>query len=111
VNSGIVFRGEMRMSMHVDHKGKYFTDVISKDVIRTVIQTMTVRIIGDIYVRIGERFKDEFNKTERFIAVTDAEVINARGETIYCCDFMTVNLDNVLWMSPEENAKSKTPES
>ncbi len=91
------------MAMHVDHKGKYFTDVISKDVVRTIIQTLTVRIVGDIYVRPGRRLKDELNKSEKFIAVTDAVVCNARGEEIYRSDFLTVNLDHVLWLSPEES--------
>ncbi|MBL7164650.1 MAG: hypothetical protein ISS57_18840 [Anaerolineales bacterium] len=90
------------MSMHVDHKGKYFTEVISKDVVRTVLQTLTVRVIGDIYVRPGERLKDELNKSENFIAVTDADVLNARGEKIYHADFLTVNLDHVLWLSPAD---------
>ncbi len=92
------------MSMHVDHKGKYFTDIVSKDVVRTIIQTLTVRIVGDVYVRPGERMKDELNASERFIAVTDADVINARGEKIYHSDFLTVNLDHVLWLSPSDTA-------
>ncbi len=92
------------MSMHVDHKGKYFTNVISKDVVRTVIQTLTVRIVGDIYVRPGERLKDELNKSEKFIAVTEAIVLNARGEEIYRSEFLTVNLDHILWLSPADAA-------
>lgn len=93
------------MSMHVDHKGKYFTNVISKDVVRTIIQTLTIRIVGDIYVRPGERLKDELNKSDKFIAVTDAIVLNARGEEIYRSDFLTVNLDHILWLSPASEAE------
>ncbi|MBC8506733.1 MAG: hypothetical protein ISR58_16725 [Anaerolineales bacterium] len=93
------------MSMHVDHKGKYFTDIISKDVVRTIIQTLTVRIVGDIYVRPGERLKDELNRSERFIAVTEAVVLNVRGEEIYSSDFLTVNLDHILWLSPASKAE------
>ena len=89
------------MSVHFDYKGKYFTDVISKEVVRATIQTLTVRIVGDMHVRPTERFKDEVNKDERFIAVTDAQVFNSRGEVIYQTDFMTVNLDQVVWISPE----------
>ncbi len=95
------------MGMHVDHKGKYFTNVISKDVVRTVIQTLTIRIVGDIYVRPGERLKDELNKSDKFIAVTDAVVLNARGEEIYRSDFLTVNLDHILWLSPASEAEKK----
>lgn len=88
------------MSMHVDHKGKYFTDVISKDLVHAVIQTLTVRIEGDVYIRPGERMKDELNKSDKFFAVTDAVVYNARGEVLYKSEFMSVNLDQVVWVSP-----------
>ncbi|MBC8332483.1 MAG: hypothetical protein H8E28_10925 [Anaerolineae bacterium] len=88
------------MALHVDHKGKYFTDVISKEGVRSVIQTLTVRIVGDVHVRPGQRFKDEMNKSDRFIAVTSAVIYNARGEEIYQSDFMTINLDHVVWLSP-----------
>jgi len=98
------------MSMHVDFKGKYFTEVISKDVVRTIIQTLTVRIIGDIYVRPGERLKDELNKSEKFIAVTNADVLNARGDKLYHTEFLTVNLDHVLWMSPVDATSEWTAE-
>ncbi len=89
------------MSLHIDHKGKYFTDVITKQTVRAVLQTLTVQIHGDVHVRPSERFKDEVNKAERFIAVTNATVYNARGEEIYSSDFLTVNLDQVVWISPE----------
>jgi len=98
------------MALHVDHKGKYFTDIISKDVVRTVIQTLTVRIIGDIYVRQGERFKDDVNRSESFMAVTDAEVLNARGEKIYNSEFLILNLENVLWMSPIDASANQSSE-
>jgi hypothetical protein len=71
------------MSTHVDHKGKYFTDVINKELVHAIIQTLTVRVEGDIYVRPGERMKDELNRSDKFIAVTDAVVYNARGEVLY----------------------------
>ncbi len=96
------------MSMHVDYKGKYFTDVISKDVERATIQTLTVRIVGDVHVRPGVRLKDEINKGERFIAVTRARVFNARGEEIYQSDFLAVNLDQVVWISPENSREGES---
>lgn len=89
------------MSIHIDHKGKYFTDVISKQSVKSVIQTLTVQIRGDLHVRPQHRFKDEVNKSERFIAVTDAVVYNARGEEIYRTGFLVLNLDQVVWISPE----------
>jgi hypothetical protein len=91
------------MSTHVDHKGKYFTDVINKELVHAIIQTLTVRVEGDIYVRPGERLKDELNRTDKFIAVTDAVVFNARGEVLYKSSFMSVNLDQVIWVSPKND--------
>lgn len=95
------------MSMHVDHKGKYFTDVINKELMHAVIQTLTVRIEGDIYVRPNERLKDELNKSDKFFAVTDAVVYNARGEVLYKSEFMSVNLDQVIWVSPRNDEFQK----
>ena len=91
------------MSVHVDHKGKYFTDVIRREAVPATLQTLTVRIQGYLHVRPGERFKDEMNKAERFIAVTHAVVLNARGEEIFRSDFLTVNLDQVVWISPVDD--------
>lgn len=90
------------MTKHIDHKGKYFTEVVSKDKVRAVIQTLTVRVEGDIHIHPSERFKDEFNKDEQFFAVTDAVVFNARGEELYRADFLLVNNDNIVWASPED---------
>ncbi len=95
------------MTMHVDYKGKYFTDVISKEVMRTIVQTLTVRVVGDVHVRPDQRLKDELNKAERFIAVTDAAIYNARGEEIFKSEFLTINLDHVVWLSPvDQNSGS-----
>jgi len=91
------------MSTHVDHKGKYFTDVVHKELVHAIIQTLTVRIEGDIYVRPGERLKDELNRSDKFFAVTDAVVYNALGEVIYKSSFMSVNLEQVIWVSPKND--------
>lgn len=95
------------MSMHVDHKGKYFTDVINKELMHAVIQTLTVRIEGDIYVRSNKRLKDELNISDKFFAVTDAVVYNARGDVLYKSEFMSVNLDQVIWVSPRNDEFQK----
>jgi hypothetical protein len=90
------------MTTHYDHKGKYFTEVISKDVVHATIQTLTVHIRGCIHVRPGERFKDELNNSDQFIAVTDASVFNARGDQLYRTDFLAVNRDLIIWVGPED---------
>jgi len=88
------------MSRNVNYKGKYFTDVVTKDTLPATIQTLTVRITGDVHVRLQQRLKDELNRDGIFIAVTDAVVTNTHGEVVYRSDFMAVNRNHILWLSP-----------
>ena len=88
------------MTLHIDDKGKYFTDVISKEEIAVIIQTSTHRIEGYLHVRSGVRLKDELNHPERFLAVTDASVFSPTGELLYRSSFMAVNSNQVVWVIP-----------
>jgi hypothetical protein len=88
------------MPKHFDHKGKYFTDKVTKEIITATIQTLTVRISGEIHVRMQQRIKDELNREEQFIAVTNAIVTNTRDEVVYRSKFLTVNRDHIVWLSP-----------
>ena len=95
------------MTIRYDEKGKYFTDVISKDSIRANIQTLTHRIHGNIHVRVGKRIKDEMDQNEKFLAVTNVEVFNLKGQKLYDTDFILINRDHVIWLIPEgESAES-----
>ncbi len=99
------------MSRHVDHKGKYFTDIVTKEPIIATIQTLTARITGYVHVRVQQRIKDDLNRDEQFIAVTDAIVTNTRGEVVYRSDFLTVNRDHIIWLSPNtEDEQNSTEE-
>jgi hypothetical protein len=88
------------MTLHIDDKGKYFTDIISKEEIDVIIQTLTHRIEGQVHVRPGVRLKDELNHPERFFAVTGASVFSPSGELLYRSRFMVINSDQVVWMIP-----------
>ncbi len=92
------------MARHYDHKGKYFTDVVAKDVIRATIQTLTVRLVGDVHVRPDKRLKDELNRDEQFIAMTDVVVYNAADQKIFVSDFLAINTDQIVWVDPEYKA-------
>lgn len=96
------------MNLHVDYKGKYFTDIITKDTLSATIQTLTVRITGEIHVRIQQRLKDELNRDEQFIAVTDAIVTNTHGDVVYRSEFLVVNRDHILWLSPHDEGDHDT---
>ncbi len=67
------------MEIEYDEKGKFFTDVVSKDVISADIQTMTHHIRGNVHVRKGDRLSDEINQPNVFLPVTSAKIYNQDG--------------------------------
>lgn len=90
------------MSIRYDEKGKFFTDVITKDAVASNIQTLVTRIEGNLHVRINERVKDELNRGEQFLAVTDATIFNLQGQKLYDAEFMLINRDHVIWIVPDD---------
>jgi len=90
------------MSIRYDEKGKFFTDVITKDAVASNIQTLVTRIEGNLHVRINERVKDELNRGEQFLAVTDATIYNLQGQKLYEAEFMLINRDHVIWIVPDD---------
>ncbi|MEW6717931.1 MAG: hypothetical protein AB1345_10565 [Chloroflexota bacterium] len=89
------------MTVHYNQKGKFFTQVVSKEPIPTIIQTLTHCIHGNIHVRLSERFSDEINACNHFIAVTNATVFDDHGEVLYKTNFIAVNQDRVVWLLPQ----------
>jgi hypothetical protein len=87
--------------MHYDDKGKIFTEVVSKTTIPAIIQTLTNRLHGNIYVNRGVRLSDELNHSEKFMAVTDATVYDLAGQELYRCAFVAINREHVVWLMPE----------
>jgi hypothetical protein len=92
------------MSIRYDEKGKFFTQVISKDPYPVIIQTLMHRIEGNIYVRHDERIKDAINAETHFIAVTDVDIYNSQGKKVYQSDFTLVNGDHIVWMIPDKKS-------
>jgi len=91
------------MSLEFNEKGKYFTDIISKVAVPAIIQTMTHRIEGSVHVRLDGRVKDELDRTEPFLAVTNAKVFNADGSVLYETDFMTISRLQIVWVIPSDD--------
>ena len=87
-------------SRYYDEKGKFYTDVITKDPIAAVLQTTFHKIEGTVYARPTKRLKDEINISDQFIAVSDATVYDLSGQVVQQCKFMLVNRDQLLWMIP-----------
>lgn len=99
------------MIVEYDEKGKYYTDVISKDVVFSRIQTHFNQIHGFVHVRKGERLSDEINEANPFLAVTHAEICNLQGEALYKSKFLLVNRSHIIWLMPiDESFEKSQPE-
>jgi len=95
------------MSLEFNEKGKYFTDIISKAAVPAIIQTTTHRIEGYVHIRLDGRLKDELDRNEAFLAVTNAKVLNADGSILCETDFLSVARFQIVWVMPSENNKKK----
>ena len=89
------------MSTEYDDKGKFFTEVISKVPVFSTIQTTTHRMHGEIHVRRDQRVKDELNREENFIALTNVTVFAADGTVAYEAAFLAVQLSQIVWVIPD----------
>lgn len=85
-----------------EDKGKIFTNIVSKNQVPVRIQTCTNLIHGTMHVGIDDRLKDELNKSEMFIAITDASVFNLKGKLVHRCKFLALNLNHVVWIYQDE---------
>ncbi len=91
------------MSVEFNDKGKYFTDIISKIAIPAIIQTTTHRIEGSVHVRMDGRVKDELDRSEPFLAVTNAKIFSDDGLLLYQADFMTISRIQIIWVIPSDD--------
>ena len=91
------------MTIKFDEKGKFFTDVVTKDAIQAVIQTTTHQIHGHIHIRKDVRLKDELDLNQTFLAVTNAEVLATDGQVLYRTDFIAIQRGQIVWIIAEDN--------
>ena len=71
---------------------------IDKRTIRTLVQTTKQMLIGNLYKRPMIRLKDEFNTSERFIAMTDVEIVGQQQKEPI--RLVLLNRDEVVWVAP-----------
>ncbi len=88
------------MTIEFDDKGKIFTDIVSKVAIPAMVQTTEHLIRGNVHVRRDERLKDELDRDELFLAMTDASVIGANGQALYQTRFLAVRRAQIIWVMP-----------
>ncbi len=90
------------MTTHYDHKGKVFTDVVSKERIPVIVQTHDHQIHGTMHVRPQERLKDDLEQEERFLAITEAVIYDGAGKELRRTNFLVLNLAHIIWLTPVE---------
>jgi Family of unknown function (DUF6812) len=93
------------MTVEFDEKGKFFTDVVSKVAIPAIVQTTQHLIHGKVHVRRDERLKDELDRDELFLAITDASIIGADGQTLHQSRFLAVRRSQIVWVMPAQGAE------
>lgn len=96
------------MMIEYDEKGKFYTEVITKDIVLSLIQMQDYRIKGYVHICKGERLSDEINKDKSFLAVTNVEIYSQNGELIFTNDFVAVNLNQIIWVMPIEESHEKS---
>jgi hypothetical protein len=95
------------MVTQFNDKGKIFTDVIPKHPVKVWIQTVNSQIRGQIHVKHDTRIKDELDGTLKFLALTSASIFSEDGMKLTTkCGFMTVNIDQIVWIIPEDDLQS-----
>jgi len=91
-------------NVRVDARGKIFTDVIRKNRVPVLVQTLTNVVHGYMFLRPDERLKDNLNEDrERFIAISDAQVFSAGGQLLHHSEFVAVNKAHIVWVRPDED--------
>ena len=90
------------MTIEFDEKGKFFTDVVTKIAVRATVQTTSQLVRGKVHVRQGERLKDELDRDELFLAMTDADILGNDGQVLFTTPFLAVRRAQIVWVMPSE---------
>lgn len=91
------------MKFEYDEKGKIYTDVITKIPVQALVQTSAQLIRGAVHIRQNERVKDELERDEFFLAITEASVLAPDGQSVlHQAPFLAVRRDQIVWIIPLE---------
>ncbi|MBK9924509.1 MAG: hypothetical protein IPP66_04380 [Anaerolineales bacterium] len=90
------------MTIEYDEHGKIFTDIVSKISVNVTMQTTTHMIRGRLHVRRDQRVKDELDRDESFLALTDVHVLGPDGQTLFQAPFLAARREHVVWVIPEQ---------
>jgi len=91
------------MSTRFDTDGKTFSHVVHTQGLAIVVQTKNNIIRGTLHLRDNERVKDALNTSEEFVALTNAQVFDPKGETVlYETSFLALNRQSIAWVFEDE---------
>ncbi len=97
------------MDTRVDAKGKYYTQHVNKRMIPVTARIQDTIVHGTVHLTLDNRLKDELNAEDNFIAITDAQVVDARTEcTLFETAVLIVNKHHLLWVFPIEAKPTST---
>lgn len=88
------------MVTEYNERGKFFTNIITKDPVHVLIQTANQRIEGEVHMRRDERLREEINQPERFLAITNAIIFDAIGTELYRTNLLMINSSQIIWLTP-----------
>ncbi len=89
--------------MRYGPRGKYFTEVVSKEPVSVLIRTRSGKVEGQIYVHPERRLLDEINEGPPFLALTDAR-IDENGQVLQT-EFLALNREQISWVVPHEEIR------
>jgi hypothetical protein len=95
------------MTIEYDEKGKFYTDIVKKLPVSVVIQTTSHLVRGLVHVREGERLKNELERDEMFLAVTNAVVYNADDKVLFTVPFIALQRVQIIWIMPVDEDPQK----
>jgi uncharacterized protein DUF6812 len=90
------------MTIEYDEKGKKFTDIVTKKPVYATVQTTKQMLRGNIHVHQDQRIKDELDIDDKFIAITDVNILGADGQVLFQTPFLAVNRSQIVWVLPEQ---------
>jgi hypothetical protein len=102
-----VAQGNSAMTIEYDEKGKFYTDIVKKLPVPVMIQTATHLVRGMVHVRDGERLKNELERDEMFLAVTNASIYGADDKVLFTVPFMALQRAQIIWIMPFDEESQK----
>ena len=91
------------MTTEFDEHGKIFTDIVSKVSIYVTVQTTIQMLRGRMHVRRDQRVKDELDRNDKFLALTDVQVLGPDGQALFQSPFLAVKREHIVWVMPEKH--------